>query len=77
MMMALVGFEIRARLETRKLGLHHVIPIVIGLVGAVGLLLAVLRCPNSFRDRSARPVSAWGTGGERHRASVARPLGAK
>jgi hypothetical protein len=30
------------RLETRKLGLGHVIPIVIGLVGAVGLLLAVL-----------------------------------
>ena len=40
--MALVGFGIRARLETRKLGLRHVIPIVIGMVGAVGLLLAVL-----------------------------------
>jgi hypothetical protein len=43
-MMALVGFGIsaRLRLETRKLGLRHVIPIVIGMVGAVGLLLAVL-----------------------------------
>jgi hypothetical protein len=41
-MLALVGFGIRARLETRKLGLRHLIPIVIGIVGAVGLLLAVL-----------------------------------
>ena len=40
--MALLGFGIRARLETRKLGLRHLIPIVIGIVGAVGLLLAVL-----------------------------------
>ena len=40
--MSFVGFGIRARLETRKLGLRHVIPIVIGVVGAVGLLLAVL-----------------------------------
>jgi hypothetical protein len=41
-MMAAVGFAIRMRLETRKLGLSHVIPIVIGLVGAVALLLALL-----------------------------------
>ena len=41
-MMALVGFGIRARLETRKFGLRHVILIVIGIIGAVGLLLAVL-----------------------------------
>jgi hypothetical protein len=42
--MALVGFEIRTRLESRKqLGLRHRIPIVIGIVGAVGLLLAVLQ----------------------------------
>ncbi len=41
-MMAVAGLRIRARLETRKLSLHHVIPIVIGVVGAVGLLLAVL-----------------------------------
>jgi hypothetical protein len=41
-MMSFVGLGIRARLETRKLGLRHVIPIVIGIVGAVGLLLAVL-----------------------------------
>ena len=41
-MMALVGFRIRAWLETRKLRLRHVIPIVIGIVGALGLLLAVL-----------------------------------
>jgi hypothetical protein len=41
-MMAFLGIRIRGRLETRKLGLQHVIPIVIGVVGAVGLLLAVL-----------------------------------
>ena len=41
-MMALVGFVIRARLETRNLGFRHVILIMIGVVGAVGLLLAVL-----------------------------------
>ena len=41
-MMAFVGFGIRARLETRTLGLRHVIPLVIGIVGAVALLLAVL-----------------------------------
>ena len=41
-LMALVGLGIRARLETRKLGLRHLIPITIGIVGAVGLLLAVL-----------------------------------
>ena len=40
--MSFVGFGIRARLETRKLGLWCVIPLVIGIVGAVGLLLAVL-----------------------------------
>ena len=41
-LMSFVGLGIRARLETLKLGLRHVIPIVIGVVGAVGLLLAVL-----------------------------------
>ena len=41
-MMALVGFRITAQLETRKLRLRHVILIVIGMVGVVGLLLAVL-----------------------------------
>ena len=41
-MMALVGFGIRARLETRNLGFRHVILIMTGVVGAVGLLLAVL-----------------------------------
>ena len=41
-LMSFVGLGIRARLETRKLGLRHVIPIVIGVVGVVGLLLAVL-----------------------------------
>jgi hypothetical protein len=41
-LMALAGIGIRARLETRKLGLRHLIPITIGIVGAVGLLLAVL-----------------------------------
>ena len=41
-MMALVGLVIRARLETRNLGFRHVILIMIGVVGGVGLLLAVL-----------------------------------
>ena len=41
-MMALVGFRIRARLEARKLRLRYVIPIVIGIVGVIGLLLAAL-----------------------------------
>jgi len=41
-MMALAMFGIRPRLEARKPGLRQVIPIVIGMVGAVGLLLAVL-----------------------------------
>ena len=41
-MMALVGFRIRAWLEAGELRLRHLIPIVIGIVGAVGLLLAVL-----------------------------------
>jgi hypothetical protein len=41
-MMALVGLVIRARLETRSLGFRHVILIMIGVVGGVGLLLAVL-----------------------------------
>ena len=41
-MMALVMEKIRVRLDNRSLGLRDVIPIVIGLVGAVGLLLAVL-----------------------------------
>ena len=41
-MMALVGLGVRARLEARKLGLRHLIPLVIGIVGATGLLLAVL-----------------------------------
>jgi hypothetical protein len=41
-MMSLAGFRIRAKLDTRNLGLRHLIPIVIGVVGTVGLLLAVL-----------------------------------
>ena len=41
-MMALAGLRIRARLETRNLGFWHAILIVIGVVGTVGLLLAVL-----------------------------------
>jgi len=41
-MMAIVGLGIRDRLETRNLGFRRVILIVIGVVGGVGLLLAVL-----------------------------------
>jgi hypothetical protein len=41
-MMALAAFGLRRRLETRSLGLRNAILIVIGVIGAVGLLLAVL-----------------------------------
>ena len=41
-MMAFVGFRIRSRLESRKRRLWQVIPIVVGIVGALGLLLAAL-----------------------------------
>ena len=41
-MMAVAGLRIRARLETRNLGLWHGILLVIGVVGTAGLLLAVL-----------------------------------
>ena len=41
-MMALVGVRIRVGLETRSLGLRLAVPIVIGVVGALGLLLTVL-----------------------------------
>src|ERR1700730_19430239 len=40
--MSIVGLRMRVRLETRNLGLRRLIPIVIGVAGAVGLLLAVL-----------------------------------
>ena len=40
--MAIAGLGIRVRLETRNLGLRHVFLELIGGVGAVGLLLAVL-----------------------------------
>ena len=40
--LALVGLRIRVRIANRRLGLRYVIPIVIGLVAAAGLLLAVL-----------------------------------
>jgi hypothetical protein len=43
MLMALAGVSVRARIESRNhLGLRHVAAILIGLIGAVGLLLAVL-----------------------------------
>ena len=42
-MTAILGFGIRARLETRTLGLRQMILIVIGVVGALGLVLAVLQ----------------------------------
>jgi hypothetical protein len=41
-MMAVVGLGISLWLETRNLGIRHVILIVTGAVGAIGLLLAVL-----------------------------------
>jgi hypothetical protein len=41
-MMAVAGLRIRLWLETRDLGFQYVIRIVIGAVGAVGLLLADL-----------------------------------
>ena len=42
MALVLLKFRLRLGLNNRSLGLGYVIPIVIGLVGAVGLLLAVL-----------------------------------
>jgi hypothetical protein len=41
-LLALVGSRIRVRLANRRLRLRDVLPIVIGLVAAAGLLLAVL-----------------------------------
>jgi hypothetical protein len=41
-LMALAGIRIRAKLEVWNLGFQHVIPIVIGVVAATGLLLAAL-----------------------------------
>ena len=41
-LMALVGLRLRGRLETRGLRLRHAVLIVIGMIGAVGLALAVL-----------------------------------
>jgi hypothetical protein len=41
--MSIAGLRMRVRLETRNLALRQLIPIVIGVAGAVGLLLAVLR----------------------------------
>jgi hypothetical protein len=40
--MSFVGFGIKVRLETWNFGLWRVIPLVIGVIGAVGLLLAAL-----------------------------------
>jgi hypothetical protein len=40
--MALVLLSIEARLESRSLGIWHAFAIVIGTIGAVGLLLAVV-----------------------------------
>ena len=40
--LAVVSVRIRAWIANRRLGLRYVIPIVIGLVAAVGLLLAVV-----------------------------------
>jgi hypothetical protein len=40
--MALVGLRFRVGLENRNLASSYAIPIVIGVIGAVGLLLAVL-----------------------------------
>ena len=39
---SIVGLRLRVRLEGRNPGLRRLIPIVIGVAGAVGLLLAVL-----------------------------------
>ena len=53
-MMALLGVRIRARLETRSLGLRHVVLILIGMVGAAGLLLAALHAFDQPSDRPRR-----------------------
>jgi hypothetical protein len=41
-MLTLAGFKLRSRLEHRGLCLREAVPIVIGVIGAVGLMLAVL-----------------------------------
>jgi len=41
-MMALATLRIRVTLESRSLDSRHLIPIVVGMIGAVGLLLAAL-----------------------------------
>jgi hypothetical protein len=41
-MMAIAGMRMRVRLETRSLGLRHVVSILVGVVGTSGLLLAAL-----------------------------------
>ena len=41
-LMSIVGLRMRVRLEGRNPGLRRLIPIVIGVAGAVGVLLAVL-----------------------------------
>jgi hypothetical protein len=41
-LIALAGMKVRARLAARSLGLWHAIPIVVGVIGVVGLLLATL-----------------------------------
>ena len=52
-MMAFAGFGLRARMDTRKLGLRHLIPIVIGTIGAFGLLLAVLHGMSRARSNAS------------------------
>jgi len=41
-LIALAGMKVRARLAARSLGLWHAIPVVVGVIGVVGLLLATL-----------------------------------
>jgi hypothetical protein len=41
-LIALAGIKVRARMAARSLGLWHAIPIVVGVIGVVGLLLATL-----------------------------------
>jgi hypothetical protein len=41
-LIALAGMKVRARLAARSLGLWNAIPIVVGVIGVVGLLLATL-----------------------------------
>jgi hypothetical protein len=57
-MMGIVAVKIRVRLETRVFDLWNLIPIMICIVGVMGLLLAVVAV-NRVRDLGSGVFMAW------------------